>query len=134
MQRLTGEDLEQQRAQRVDVGGWTDVVAFHLFGRHEPGRAENDADTGLVRGQRVEVDRSGDRRRAPRLEHARDAPVEHVDIVEVAEHHVRWLEIAMHDVARVRTLDREAHVDERTQQRLLRERPRLEVLGERAAG
>ena len=55
-------------------------------------------------------------------EHARDAPVEHVDLAEIAEHDVRGLEIAMDDAARVRELDREADVGERAQQALARER------------
>ena len=51
----------------------------------------------------------------------RDAPVEHVDLAEVAEHDVGRLEIAVDDAARVRELDREADVDERAQQALARE-------------
>src|SRR6185295_8129078 len=48
-------------------------------------------------------------------ERPRDAPVEDVDLAEVAEHDVRRLEIAVHDAAAVRELDREADVDERAQ-------------------
>ena len=48
----------------------------------------------------------------PLIEHAREPPVEHVDLAEVAEHDVRRLEIAMDDAARVGELDREADVDE----------------------
>ena len=47
---------------------------------------------------------------------ARDPPVEHVDLAEVAEHDVRRLEIAVDDALRERELDRETHVRERAQQ------------------
>jgi hypothetical protein len=40
MQRLAGEDLEQDGAERVDVGGGADGVAARLLGGHVAGCAE----------------------------------------------------------------------------------------------
>src|SRR5207237_6925920 len=66
----------------------------------------------------------------------RDAPVEHVDLAEVAEHDVVGLEIAMDDPADVRELDREADLREAAQQALERERGAIagEDLGQRGPG
>ena len=129
MQRLGGEDLEQDRAERVDIGARRRGDALDLLGRHVARRAEHRAGLGPV-AEGVDL---GVARRSPVVgEHARDAPVEHVDLAVVAEHDVRGLEIAVHDAARVRELDREADVDERAQQRL--ERPAIrQALGERDA-
>ena len=75
------------------------------------------------------------RSRGSPVDDARDAPVEHVHLAVVAEHDVRRLEIAVDDAARVRELDREAHVDERAQQRAGSGAPaRASLLGERDAG
>ena len=102
MQRLAGEDLEQDRAERVDVGRrCRPSCAAHLLGRHVAGRAEHRAGLRRAVERSAVADREAASSRSP-VEHARDAPVEHVDLAEVAEHDVRRLEIAMDDAARVR--------------------------------
>ncbi len=121
MQWFAREDLEQDRTERVDVCGGRDVAAAHLLRRHVPWRAE---DRALGRVAVLAVDglilHHHHRRGRPEAigEHARHAPIDHIDLAEVAEHDVRGLEIAVNHAARVRELDREAHVDERPEERL----------------
>ena len=41
--QVAGEQLEQHRAERIDVAAAVDVAAGHLLGRHEARRAEHHA-------------------------------------------------------------------------------------------
>ncbi len=118
VQRLPGQDLEQDRAQRIDVGrsvGRGGVA--QLLGRHVPRSAEHVTRLRLALA-RCEI---GDAREIVGfVEHAREPPVEHVDLAVLAEHDVRGLEVAMDDAAAVSEGDPAADVDERVQQRLER--------------
>ena len=121
MERFVGEDLEQDRTEGVDVRRLPDVGGFaQLLGRHVARRADQ------VSAFEVEALRSTD--------HAGQPPIQDVHVTEIAEHDVRGLEIAMDDAARVRELDREADIGERTQQALARGDWRARELGERDAG
>ena len=104
----TGSRRARRRRPRLDV------VAAHLLGRHVARRAERSRRRS-VPSSSASTSPASRRALACRSSDARDAPVEHVDLAEVAEHDVRRLEIAMDDAARVRELDREADVDERAQ-------------------
>jgi hypothetical protein len=122
MQALERDDLEEDRAERIDVGALVrvDRVA-DLLRRHVPGRPENVPVKGLHADGRVGREHLG-------LGHdLGDAPVEHVDLAEVADHHVRGLEIAVHDPARMRVVDRHAHVPEHAEE--LGERPLADGFG-----
>ena len=125
MQRLEGEELEQDRAQGVDVRARVehDLVATRLLGRHVAGgahhRAVDRADGVVGRGI------GGDRATAlgaldGRLDDLRQPPVEHVHLAEIADHDVVGLEVAVDDAARVRELDGETHAGERREQLVAR--------------
>jgi hypothetical protein len=105
------EQFEQDAAERVDIGATIEFLAAEqVFGRHVARGAEERAGTRAAeRGDIVELDT------ARRDDDARDAPVEDVDLAEVAEHDVRRLEVAVNDAAGVRELDRETDIDERAQ-------------------
>ena len=115
VQRLAGEDLEQDRAERVDVGAPRRASARRaLLGRHVAGRAEHAAGRSVA--TRAVVAARGRRRAVGAADDARDAPVEHVDLAESPSMMFAGLRSRWIDAARVRELDREAHVDERAQQ------------------
>ena len=121
VQRLQREDLEEDRAERVDVGARVDAIALaaDLLGRHVPRRADHRAVCGAARQSRDGRLEAWPRSRSTlagglrtsssrRRRSLREPPVEHVDLAEVAEHDVRRLEIAVEHAARVRERDREA--------------------------
>ena len=92
--QLARQHLEQRAAEREDVGAPVDGRSRRGLGRHVAGRADD--------------------RRLERLRHlelaggARHTEVEHLDVRVVAatdEHDVRRLQIAVHDVARMRDGD-----------------------------
>ena len=103
-------------AEAVDAGRRAGPLAGELLGRHVrrrpqhgacPGLAAVELEVGLARLDAV-VLRIRDR--------ARDAPVEDIDLAEVAEHDVRRLEIAVDDPRAVRELDRETDIGEGAQE------------------
>lgn len=68
------------------------------------------------------------------MHHARDPPVEDIDLAVITEHEVVGLEVAVHDASIVRELDGEADLRERREQATLRElleRLRLSVAAPR---
>lgn len=82
-----GEQLEQRRAERVDIGARVDLFAARLLGGHEMGRAQDRApvfDEVLAR-------------------HAHDAKVDQLDVGALApdEEDVSELQIAVDDAPRV---------------------------------
>ena len=77
---LTGEDLVEHEAERVDIAPRRDLVAGELLGRHV--------------GRRAGADRFARRAREPEVGDA--------DLARAVEHHVGRLEIAVDDVALVR--------------------------------
>jgi hypothetical protein len=89
-----GEHAIHQAAERVDVGAMIDVVRVDLLRRHEVQRA---VDVALRRELLIAAAQS-----------LRDAEVEDLRLFETVvaadEHDVRGLQIAMHDVQRVRRL------------------------------
>src|SRR3569832_2362984 len=128
--RLAGEHLEQDRAERVDIGRSARLHGpLELLRRHVARRAEQLALLDVEAVDVVAMD-LGDRL----ADDAREPPIEHVDYAEVAEHHVRGLEIAVDDAARVRELDREADIGERAQQARPRRDRALHQLRQRDAG
>ena len=123
MQGLQREELEQERAERVHVRPGVHGVAAHLLGRHVPRRAHGravEAPGGERRaaGGRVRCSRE----LRPALQF-REAPIEEVDLAEVAEHHVARLQVPVDDAARVREVKRLADARERRQQLAPRELP-----------
>jgi len=102
VQRLERDELEQDRAQRVDVGGRADAARIvDLLGRHVAGRAEERARAGDVARGVARRDRGVV---LGFVDDLREAPVEHVDLAVIAEHDVRWLEVAVHHSLVVRML------------------------------
>src|SRR5438128_1612223 len=101
--RLASRSASRCATRSPDAVARAAAVAEELLGGHVARRAEaaparlgrhrNDA---LVLVARPAVN-------------PRDAPIEHVHLAIVAEHHVRWLEIAMDDAALVREMD--SHAD-----------------------
>ena len=66
IQVLAGQQLEHQRAERVDVAARVDLVAADLLGRHEVRRADDLLPIGLAVGARALVEL-----REPEVEHLR---------------------------------------------------------------
>ena len=95
--RLAGAELVDDEAERVEIAAPVDRLALALLGRHVRGRAEDRARA------RAEV-------RIRLVERARDAEVEHLDVVALAvaieQHDVLGLEIAMHDAVGLRAAQR----------------------------
>ncbi len=65
-QRLAGEHLEEERAERVDVALAVGDVAAHELGRHRLGAAVDGEDAGLVRGRAARAQRGRCRSRPAR--------------------------------------------------------------------
>ncbi len=82
---VAGEQLQQQAAQRVDVGRGRDGLAEALLGRHVRGGADGAVDLGQP-GQR------------PGAAQDRDAEVQHLHQAAVGDHHVAGLDIAVDDI------------------------------------
>ena len=83
--RVAGQQLEQQAAQRVDVGRPGDHAPEVLLGRHVRGRADGAVDLGEPR-QRTGAAQD------------RDAEVEHLHQPAVDDHDVGGLDVAVHHV------------------------------------
>ena len=118
MQRRGGGDLVEDAAERVDIGGRSRAIAGELLRCHVRRGSQDGTGAGLAAIEReVELARRYGAAVVLRIcDRARDAPVEHVDLAEVAEHDVRRLEIAVDDPFAVCELDREADVGERAEQ------------------
>ena len=89
---LAGQQLVQHDAAREQVGASVDRLAEQLLGRHVARRADHRA--GLREIRRVEP---------------RDAEVGHLDLAVVLQKHVARLDVAVHDAALVRMLQRGQH-------------------------
>ena len=126
------QDLEQDRSERVDIDRAADLAAgSELLGRDVAGRAKELARLGITI-EAVDVAGRG-------LDHgvggyAREAPVDDVDLAVVAEHDVRWLEVAVHDTAHVRELDGQADLAERAQRALARRLLVRKLVAQRHSG
>jgi hypothetical protein len=114
--RLTGHDLVGEQSERIDIGRRPHFAALELLGGHVAERADDLAgagELGLGCGRRR-------RRRQPEVgDH--DAP----GAILLDQHHVRRLEISVHDADRVRRLE--------PRDDLLEDRPRLAELHPSAA-
>ena len=103
---VPGQHLVEHDAERVDVRLAVDVVAERLLGRHVVGRAEHAA----VGGQPVVAQRAG------------DPEVGHLGRALGVQQHVLGLDVAMHDLVRVRGPERAGDLD-RVRQRLVDRQP-----------
>jgi len=114
VERLPREELEQDRAERIDVGALVGRVSLEDLGRRIGRRADDVSHRSLVR--------AAARRAASLLldqlvvGELREAPVEDVGLAVGAQHHVRGLDVAMEDAALVGVADREAHLHEGREQ------------------
>ena len=118
----------QHDAEGEDVGARVDPFTEGLLGRHVAG-ASGDGERDVSRGQRAAE--------LAVLLHERDAPVEHVDLAELADHDVLRLQIPVNDAAAVRVVDGEAHLSqnaEHLRERRLRAVRRGVVVEDRAEG
>ena len=97
---LAGQQLEQQHAERVDVGGGGDRAAGDLLGR---GVLRRQRDAALARQQR---------HRLVVAEQLGDAEVEQLDLAVAGDQHVRRLEVAVDDQVGVGVRDRRLDVQE----------------------
>ena len=103
---VAGEHLVEHDAERVDVGLAVDVVAERLLGRDVVGRAEHAA----VGGQAVVAQRAG------------DPEVRDLGRALRVEQDVLGLDVAVHDLVRVRAAERAGDLD-RVGQRLVDRQP-----------
>ena len=135
VRRPAGEQLVEYRAHRVDIGALVDDLAACLLWRHVRGRADHLArdrrHAGAGRGDEQLGRRLGDV--APRV--AREAPVDDDRLAELADDHVRWLEVAVDHAFAVRVADGVGDRDQVAEQTepLGQRRLRREQLLERAA-
>ncbi|MFT3774796.1 MAG: hypothetical protein QM820_56325 [Minicystis sp.] len=110
VERLEREHLEEDDAERVDVGARVELIdlAAELLGRHVAGRAHDLADL------RLRLRAGGDDALVGILAGGDlgEAPVEQVHLAEITEHDVAGLEIAVQHAARVGEGDREADAAE----------------------
>jgi len=118
----SGEQLEQHHAERVEVRARVDRIPQRLFGRHVLGRAQHRA------GQRIGAPLG-----------VGDAEVEQLDLGRAggspAQEHVFRLEVAVHDLARVRgDQTGDDLLDDRKRFARRHVAPALERLRERLAG
>jgi hypothetical protein len=127
VRRPVGDDEVQDAAEQVHVGAHIERLARQRHLRRHVLRCAGD---GRERG---DVRHTGQ----TRVAHAhRDAPIEHIDLAERADHHVFRLQIAMKDAAAVREFDGTADFDEGLQVRgelVLRRRTRAQHVDPRAA-
>ena len=112
MGRLAGDDLVEDGAEQVDVGGGPDPLhrSEHQFRRHVGRRASH----GGFRRTRAAFGIDGEPHRQP--------PVHHEDLAEAAEHDVFRLQVAVDHAVGVGEGDRVSHFHENRQvlgQRLL---------------
>ena len=104
---LAGEQLEEQHAQGVDVGGGGDLAAGDLLGR---GVLRRQRDAAFARQHRHRCRR--------RLEQLGDAEVEQLDLAVAGHEHVRRLQVAVDDQVGVGVRDRRQDVEEQADARL----------------
>ena len=122
MQRLERDQLEQDRAERVDVRARSDPAGVDdLLGCHVARRAEQRVGARhVVRATgRAALDMLAGRlrTRAPdRRELLGEPPVEHVDLAVLAEDEIGRLEVAVDDALAVCVVDRTADPFERGEQ------------------
>ena len=117
--------MVEHRAERVDIGALVDGLAARLLGRHVRRRADHRADDRLVERRRGRASGNDVVGVAASLEILREAPVDHDGLAELADQHVRRLEVAMDDALAVRVRERIGDRDHVRQQREpLRERRR----------
>ena len=106
--RVPGEQLVEDRAQEVDVGGDPEPGAVprdHL--RRHVGQGAHDA-ADVPRAREIsEV--------LGVVERHRDSPVDHVDLAEVADHHVVRLQVPVQHSPGVGVVDRVADLHEEPQ-------------------
>src|SRR3569623_1839925 len=105
--RTAGEPAIGDGRERVEVGAMIDLLAARLLGRHVRRRAD---DLALRQRARGVVERG-------------DAEVEHLPRAVVAQEDVVRLEIAMHDAARPRLLERRTDLREHRHERDVCARP-----------
>ncbi len=95
--RLTAEQLEQQAPVAEDVGAWIDFLATHLLGRHVGGGSDESAGIGVAERRclraAVHYPRS--------FEHLGETEIDHLRVTRRGDHHVRRLEVAVHDAVAV---------------------------------
>ena len=91
MKRLEREDLEEDRAERINVGPRVERADFaaHLLRRDVSGRAHHLPAHRLSARRRHIVDRLGVDADVIGARDLGEAPIEDVNLAEVAEHHVR---------------------------------------------
>ena len=99
--QAAGQELVEQHAERVDVGARVDLFGADLLGRHVRGRAHAQAGRRQIGAAEGVVDQLGDAE-VEQLE-AEPASARHA-------HHVRRLEISVHDADAVRGGERRSEV------------------------
>jgi hypothetical protein len=95
--RFAGDAMEQQRAEREDVGPRVDFFAPPLLGRDVTDRPDRPAALGVVRVVEQGV---------VQAQAARDAEIHDVRLAGRVHQDVLRLDVAMHDALRVRVADR----------------------------
>ena len=100
--RASGEHLVEHRPEREQIGAMVDLAAAQLLGRHVVQRAQHHPGHGEPERLRV----IGRRRR----EELGQPEVEHLDSLPPGEHHVRALDVAVHDAAAVRVVEGVGHL------------------------
>ncbi len=103
---VAGEQLEEQDAEGVDVGGGRDRAAGDLLGRGVLRRQRDTALTGQHRHRFVVAEQLG------------DAEVEQLDLAAGGDEHVRRLQVAVDDQVGVGVRDRRLDVQEQADARL----------------
>jgi hypothetical protein len=104
-----GQHFHEHHAERPDVGAFVRGGPARLFRRHVGGCAENHSVRGhrrRARNRRGVGERSGGRRRRPRIQGFGETEIEHLDRAVGADLDVRRLQIAMHDALLVRGFER----------------------------
>ncbi len=96
---LTAQQLVEQDAQRVDVGGRGNRAAGHLLGRRVARRQHRAA---LLRQPR----------RVLVVHQLRDAEIQELHRPGMVNQHIRRFQIAMHDQVGVRVRHRRQHIEE----------------------
>ena len=99
---MAGQELIEQNAKGVDVGGGSDRRAGQLLRCRERRRERT-------------VARSGFRRVAGAVQQLRDPEVEQLDVTFAGDEHVGWLDVAVHDEVGVRVRDRREYLEEQAQ-------------------
>ena len=133
---LGGEHLVDHAAEREDVARRSGGLAADLLGRHVADRSQECPRAGHHRRRLGLVAEADDLR-------ARQAEVEHLDVAGRLEENVGGLDVAMHDVVRVRRGEPAGDADRDAQRVVQRQRPvatdplgevlALEQLGHREA-